>query len=198
MAVAGLCFWGAAAWADGAPAFTVSAASVTMPSRALGSSAYTVSGIPEPGTLVVTCGYPLAGGAGAANLKIPTCSYGPILAIPVTPGQTVTGMISFYPYGSAVPLSLQGRGSGPAGGLAVAGALLAGLGLRRLKRRWAALSLLALGGLAALAATSGCVAPPFDQMTPGTYPYVIKAVVSPTNTLNPTVVASTTIQVTVP
>jgi hypothetical protein len=185
-------FSGERALAAGTPIFAVTATNVTMPSTGNGSSQYTVTAIPLAGTLSVTCRY-----AGATTTaKIPDCSYGPIVAIPVTAGQTVTGAVDFYPYGSAVPLGLhrprRGTNHVPAGGLVLAGALL--LGFRRRGRRWLGLCVFAAGtlfiaGITACGSSSG--------MTPGIYPYTITV----DNEENPRTPlgqgASTTIDVTV-
>jgi hypothetical protein len=183
-------FSAASAWA--APAeFAVTAANVTMPSSGNGSSPYTVTGIPITGTLAVTCKY--SGPATTAN--IPDCSYGPIAATPVTAGETVTGTISFFPFGVAVPQEANRTSHAPVP-LALAGALLLGFRLRRLARGWLVPMVLAVGSLAAVAALSGCVAS-MNGMTPGTYQYTIAA--GNSGTLNPLVAeATTTIDVTVP
>jgi hypothetical protein len=188
-------FSGERALAAGAPVFAVTATNVTMPSTGNGSSQYTVTAIPSTGTLVVTCQY-----AGATTTaKIPNCSYGPLVAIPVTAGQTVTGTVYFYPYNSVVPLGQHrtrpGTSHVPAGGLALAGALLLGLGFRRRGWRWLSLCVFAAGALS-VAGITACGNS--NGMTPGTYPYTISA----DNEANPMTPlgqgVSTTIYVTVP
>lgn len=175
-----------------APEFAVAAANVTMPSSGNGQSSYKVTGIPMNGNLAVTCQY----SGPATQASIPNCSYGPIASIPVTPGQTVTGVVYFFPAGVAVPLETGRRSQGPAAGLALAGAVLLGFGLRRRARNWLALVVLAAGSLAAVSGLSACVAG-MNGMTPGTYSYTITAGVF--GTLNNLAAGtSTTINVTVP
>ena len=167
-----LCFglFAATALAAATPEFAITAANVTMPASGVGSSQYAVTAIPMTGTLAVTCQY-----AGAATeAKIPNCTYGPIVAAPVTAGQTVTGTVYFYPYGSAVPMGLHRTGQAPAAGLALAGGLLLGLGFRRRARGRLALTVLAVGTLGGLAEISGCTGG-LNGMTPGTYQYTITA-----------------------
>ena len=179
--------------ADAVP-YAVAATNVTMPAMGLGTTQYTVTGIPMTGTLSVTCN-----SAGTeTNLKIPTCTYGPLAEIPVTAGQTVTGTISFYPYGSAIPANLhRARPSFPAG-VALAGALLLGLRLRRLSRTWLAASLLSISVLAGLAGIAACGGSSFSNMTPGTYQYAISAGNESGGATPLREGATTTISVTVP
>lgn len=184
-------FSAALSWAA-TPQFAVTAANVTMPLTGLGSSSYTVTAIPNTGTLGVVCQY----SGPATEAKIPTCTYGPIVATPVTAGQTVTGTVYFYPYGSAIPLARNRTASGTAG-VALAGAVLLGLAIRRRARGWLALMVLAVGSLAGGLAISACTGA-MDSMTPGTYQYTITAGNSPEVTSNPTLAASTNITVTVP
>jgi len=158
----------------GATEFQVAATNVTMPATGMGSSQYTVTGIPISGNLIVSCQY----SGPATEAKFPTCSYGPSELEQVTAGETVKGTVSFYPHGSAVPAHFAVPGSKhgnlPLGGLGLAGVLLVGLGLRRRARGWLALSLLAVGGLAGLAGLSACSGGG-NGMTPGTYQYTITA-----------------------
>jgi hypothetical protein len=187
--VLSLGFFGATITAGAGPAYIVSATDVTMPLSGSGSSQYTVSGIPMTGDLTVTCQY----ASTPTEARIPDCSYGPLVEIPVTAGQKVTGSITFYPYGAAVPLTQRRMGHAPAAGLALSGGLLLGLSLRRRAWRRLGLAMLALG---VLAGVSGCVANP-STMTPGSYQYTITAANG--NPLNGLVAgASTTISVTVP
>jgi hypothetical protein len=154
--------------------FAITATNVTMPSTGNGSSQYTVTGIPGSGTMTISCQY-----AGlATEAKIPICVYGPIAEIPVTAGQTLTGTVSFYPYGVAIPAALRKAphrsGHLPAAGLALAGALLLGFGFPRRASRWLVLSILAVGAFAGLVGISTCGGSG-NGMTPGTYPYIISA-----------------------
>ncbi len=84
------------------------------------------------------------------------------------------------------------------GGLALAGALLLGIGLRRGARNWLALALLGVGTLAGVAGISACSGGGgTNGMTPGTYEYAIVANFNLANT-NLLITTNTTISVTVP
>lgn len=175
--------------------YAITATNVTMPSSGNGISQYTVSGIPGSGTLTITCAY-----SGPVTVaKIPTCTYGPIVAYSV-PSGTYMGDVYFYPYGVAVPMGMykapHRSGSMPASGLVLAGALMLGFGARRRAMRWLALVLLAAGSLAGVAGISGCIAG--NVMTPGTYPYIISAVYAPNPQAPSGELTTTTINVTVP
>jgi hypothetical protein len=176
-----------------ASSYAITATNVTMPLRGAGSTHYTVTAIPLTGTLLVNCQY--AGPVTTA--KIPTCWYGPVIGpTPVTAGQTVTGTYFLYPYGAPVPVNAPRRGL-PWTGMALAGALMLGVGLRRQARGWLTLALfagMALAGLVGISACGGSA----NGMTPGTYQYTISA----DNEANPQTPmgqgVSTTIIVTVP
>ncbi|MGD0799821.1 MAG: hypothetical protein ABR906_00750 [Terracidiphilus sp.] len=134
------------------PAISLTATNVTMTPNGSGYSDYTVSNIPDcPITTVGT---------------------------PVTAGQTLTGTMEFYAF-DAVPGGVQGnaRRSGElsAAGLAMAGCLVLGFGLRRRARRWLALSAIAMGALAALAGINACGGITNKGIEPGTYKYAITA-----------------------
>ena len=182
----------ATAPAGAAPAFAISATKVTMPMSGGGSTQYTVNGIPMTGTLSVVCLNPTV----AAGTRTPTCEYGPLVGpVQVTAGQTVTGDFSFFPYGSAIPLSQHRRSGAPASGLALAGVLLFGFGFRRKAMRWLAVAVAAVF-LACLSSVCGCAGNPM-AMTPGAYRYTLTATNG--NPLNNVVASvSTTIAVTVP
>lgn len=178
------------------PEFAITASNVTMPANGTpGFSQYAVTAIPMNGTLAVDCQYL---GTGPTQ-DAPICNYGPVMAPKqVDAGQTVTGTIGFLPAGSAIPVGLHRRGHTPLGGLALAGVLMLGIGLRRSARRWFLLSLLATGAVAGVAGISACSAGISNGMMPGTYQYTITAdnesgVVTP-----PGQSTSTTIYVTVP
>jgi hypothetical protein len=133
------------------PEYAISATNVTMPTNGTrGYSQYTVSAIPMTGTLAVNCQY-----VGVQPVsEAPICGYGPIVGpAQVDAGQTVTGSIGFLPAGSAVPTGLR-RNRHAAGGLALAGVLLLGFGLRRRVRMWLALVLIVAGSLAVVAGVS--------------------------------------------
>jgi hypothetical protein len=174
--------------AAAAPAFTITAANVIISSSGTGSSQFTVTGIPVTGTIVLSCGY-----SGSLALGgLPICPLTPPAARPVTAGGTLTGVISFYPPNTVIPASVSEVG------LALAGALLVGFGLRRRARWPLAMLLVALGSLAGLMGVSACGGHSSIHMPKGTYPYTITAVDSPSAGTGPTYVASTIIQVTVP
>jgi hypothetical protein len=185
---------------SGAPAlavtpFAITATNVTMPSSGLGVSQYTVSGIPAAGTLTISCAY-----SGPATVaKIPTCTYGPILALPVPSGSQM-GNVYFYPYGAVVPMGMHRMphrsGHLPAPALALVGALLLGFGFRRRARRWLTLVLLAAGTLAGVEGISGCISG--NPMTPGTYQYTITATWESSGPAILGEQTTTTISVTVP
>lgn len=170
---------GARALAASGP--TITATGFTMPSSGNGTSQFTVTGFPGDGTVIIGCVY-----AGTnIEAKIPYCLSGastasvPVTYIPVTAGQTLTGTVTFYPYGTVdhLPLGLRKapRNSHlPAAGLALAGAFLLGFGLRRKAPRWLAMGLLAAGALAGASAIGGCGGLS-TAMTPGSYPYTITA-----------------------
>ena len=174
-----------------APEFAVTATNVTMPSSGMGKSTYTVTGIPITGNLGVVCQH----SGPATQASIPDCSYGPIALWPVTAGQTFAGTIEFYPAGVGVPQDRREPGHAPEAGLALGGALLLGLGLRRRTRGWLSLVVLAAVSLAGVAGLSACVGG-MNSMTPGTYQYTITA--GNTGTVNNLAAGtSTTISVTV-
>jgi membrane-associated phospholipid phosphatase len=154
------------------PEFAITATNVTVPANgSRGFSQYTVTAIPMNGTLAVSCEYVGMG----PGLDAPICNYGPVAApMQVDAGQAVTGMIGFLPAGSAVPVRLRRNGHA-AGGLALAGVLLLGFGLRRRVRRWLTLVLIIAGSLSVVAGISSCSASGSIYGTPGTYQYTIAA-----------------------
>ena len=172
--------------------YAVTATDVTMPKSGIGITDYTVSGIPINGTLTVGCTY----SGPTTTAHIPICTYGPAHAPdPVTAGQTVTGSINFYPYGSAIPATAQSTKSAWPAGAVLAAGLLIGFGIRRKMPRWLAAVVL-VAGIGGAIAVTGCGGGG-NGMTPGTYSYTISA----TNggELNPLLAeASTKISVTIP
>jgi hypothetical protein len=152
------------------PPFSITATNVTMPSTGPGITHYSVADIPLTGTLAVSCTY-----MGSPEDKAPICNYGPLRGpVQVTAGQTVTGTIDFYPYGSAIPAGLRRESYAPWGGLALAGMLLLGLGFRRGTRSRLLLTVLAAGFLAGVVGISACGGSS-SLSTPGTYQYTISA-----------------------
>ena len=153
-------FSGASAMAS--PSLTLKATDVTMPSSGNGISQYTITGIPDAGTVTISClftGTP-------TNANIPNCTYNTsFTAIPVTAGQTLTGTVNFYAFGQL-----------PAAGLALVGGLMLGLGFRRKLWRWLAVAMLALGTLAGVIGMNGCGGKGTIYLpTPGNYQYTIYA-----------------------
>lgn len=170
--------------AAAAEPFSIAAANVLMPVGGVGSSKYTVSNIPLTGGLMVSCKYT----GPSTPAQIPTCTYQPAVVAPVNAGQTVSGTVSFYPYGAVVPQSEHGSRRALPVTLALAGGLLFGLRLRRSGLRSIFFAFVAL---VALAAIPGCV----SGMTP--YEYTITAINSAQNSAE-VVSASTNMSVTVP
>lgn len=152
-----------------AQTFAIHAANVTMPSSGNGSSAYTVSQIPMTGTLSVVCAY----SGPTTQARIPNCSYGPLRVMSVTAGETVTGAITFFPYGVVVPARDRPGASKATQALemALVVPLLLGLGCGR--RIWRRLALVAVAGVA-VSWVSACGGSS-NAMTPGTYQYTITA-----------------------
>jgi hypothetical protein len=186
---------GIAPSAGAATAYAITATDVTMPMSGNGASSYTVVGIPITGSLVVSCQY---SGSSSSAQKIPLCGGGPVYSTPVNQGQTVTGMVTFYPYGSPMPLDREkaSRNGTSTVILSLTGAVLFGFGFgRRFRGRLSAL-LLVLGAFAILPAISACGGG-YNGMTPGTYQYTITA--GNSASLNPlSAGTSTTVTVTVP
>ncbi len=183
--------------AAAAPAYAIAATNVTMPMSGNGSSSWTVTGTPMTGTLWVTCQYT----GPATDAKIPQCGGGPVAGIQVNEGQTYSGTVTFYPYGSAIPLDRQKASRiGPSTAIvSLAGVFLFGFGFRRQFRgRFSAL-LLAICAFAILLAISACGGNS-NGMTSGTYPYTITAGNQSGNGGNtsPVQEVSTTVNATVP
>lgn len=178
--------------------FAITATSFTWSSAGPNASQYTVTGIQGDGTIQIGCVY-----AGTAMTKFPICGGGPLVQIPVTAGQTLTGLVGFKPWGTPIPASLQRtphRSSYlPIAGLALAGVFMTGFGLRRGRWHWITMVVLAAGVLAGLAGISACggVANPFAMM-PGTYPYTITATWESSTPAILGAQTSTTVNVTVP
>jgi len=176
------------------PDFVITATDVTMTSAGssgTGSTAFTLTSLDGyTGTVQVTCDPPTP----QSGVKVPYCG-GPIASptYKLTANQVMTGTVSLYT--SAVPalVSLPGRrGHRLAQGLALAGLLLFGFGLRRCGMRWLTVMLLAVGSLAGLAGISACGGNS-DIVTPGTYAYTIRA-----TDINTQIYATASINVIVP
>jgi hypothetical protein len=164
-----------------------------MPSSGLGSTDYTLRSVDGySGSILIECHIL---DPPSPNIKVPTCTYGPLELIPLGPDQIVSGKVFFYPPGSAVPVVAEQRRSNSSGrgtvqlcGLALASVALIGLAHRGRALRWLALGALAILGLGGISACGGSG----NTMTPGTYIYMIQGV-DATNHVN-----ATQIQLTVP
>jgi hypothetical protein len=187
------------------PGFTITATNVTMSSSGstgVGTSSFTLTSVNGyTGSVRVECNYPTI----PAGVKAPYCGYGAAgpAAIPAQPpitltaNQVVTGSIYFYnapvPCSNPCPASPRPPRRGRlAPGLALAGVLLVGFGIRRRAVRWLTLTLLAMGTLTGLAGISACSGNN-SVVTPGTYAYTI-----PATDINTQVSQTASINVTVP
>lgn len=160
-----------------------------MPASGTGITKYTVSEIPIRGNLSINCAY----SGPQTHADLPVCDGGPSELIPVNAGQTVTGSVVFYPYGSGVPAVKGAQQDLPASGLVLVGALLIGFSFRRKALRWPIPILFTLACATALTACGGST----NGTTPGTYQYTVSAETASSN--DPLAAqAATTISVTVP
>ncbi|MGP8251603.1 MAG: hypothetical protein ACLQHF_06175 [Terracidiphilus sp.] len=188
----GLGIYGAQARAV-TPSFTVSATNVTMSSsgsNGTGLSIFTLTSVNGyTGTVGVTC-YPANEPAGA---KLPYCGGSlPPVGYTLNANAVVTGSLPFFNVPVPEPVSMPVRRSqAVTAGLALAGALLVGIGFRRKVSRCLFLVLLGAVTFAGLGAMSGCGGSN-SVVTPGTYSYTVKAL--DTNS----VTVSATFEVTVP
>ena len=171
------------------PSFTITASNVTMPSSGFGTMPFTLTSVNGyTGSIYVTCS-PTNPPMGA---KLPSCGSPVARAYPLTANATVEGSVTLSPYGYAVPVQLprKHRVSGGIGsGLALAGVLMAGVGLRR--RRWRGLALFAVCALGCFGGLSGCGGG--NGATKGTFAYSLTATDTTTS-----VSVSTSTDVTVP
>jgi hypothetical protein len=180
------------------PSFTIAATNVTMSSATAtgaGTSTFTLTSVNGyAGTIAFHCG-PASASAGA---KVPICGGGgPVEAYSLAANQVVTGSIGLINSCDPCPVSLPHRGGRKlerplAPGLALAGALLFGIGFRRRAARWLTLTLLAVGALAGLAGISACGVNN-NVVTPGTYVYTVTA-----EDISTTATVTTSVNVTVP
>lgn len=182
-----ICF--SAHGASGVVPYAIAAANQTMPMSGNGSTSFSVTGIPMTGTLSVVCAY----SGPATSAKVPNCNSGPLRAYQVTAGETITGSITFFPYGVVVPLAEHASGNLALALMALPVAFLIGVRGKNGRR----LSIIVLG-IAAVASVSACGGASGSRMTPGNYQYTITA----NNESNPNTPlgqgVSTTIIVTVP
>lgn len=186
------------------PSFTITATNVTMSSSdstGIGSSSFTLTSIDGyTGTLQIGCNIPTP----KIGVTVPSCGWGTAgsaaisiapLSIALTANQVATGTV---PLSNPVPCSgkcahsARREGHGLEQSLALASVFLLGVGSWRRPRRFLTLTLLALGGLAALAGFSACGGNN-SVVTPGIYAYTISA-----TDINTDVSVTTSITVTVP
>ena len=172
------------------PDFTVTATNTTVDASGSGTSNFTLTSINGyAGTVWITCNPTNP----PMNAKLPYCGGGAVLTEKLTASETVTGVVGMHGTPVPAPVSVPHRqGHAPAGGLALAGALLLGWGLRRRASRWLVVGLLAVGALAGLAGISACMGYG-SGFTPGTFPYTITGTDTTTNAS-----VSSTFMVTVP
>ena len=190
------------------PTFTVTANNLTMPSSGTGSIAFTLTSLNGwAGTVVMNCA-PTNPPAGAI---VPDCGYEgsglqPVQDYPLAANGTATGSLSLV--AEITPcnpcpasLQIQPRRQGVPGhrrpvSLALAGALVLALGLRRRAARWLTLTLLLACMLAGLAGIGAC-GNNGKTLTPGIYAYTITAYGTPTG-MTLTQTETTTVSITVP
>jgi hypothetical protein len=179
------------------PDFTIAATNVSMSSSAqsgTGTSSFTLTSVNGyAGTVHVDdCEPPTP----PVGVKLPGCGTVPAQPpLTLTANQVLIGTIHFYNSSPCdpCPVSLPRRGGhGLAPGLALAGALLFGFGIRRRAPRWLTLILLAAGTLVGLGGISACGGNN-NAATPGTYVYTIAA-----TDVNTAVQVNATFNVTVP
>lgn len=171
------------------PSFNISATSVTMSSSGssgTGSSTFKLTSVNGySGTVGITC-YPSSEPAGA---KLPYCGGSAMVGHSLTANAQVTGSLPFFNVPVPEPVSMPLHRSRTAG-LALAGALLLGLGFGRRFPRWLLLVLFAVA-FTGLTAMTGCGGSK-SVVTPGTYTYTVQAL--DTNS----VMVKSTFEVTVP
>lgn len=187
------------------PFFTITATNVMMSSSSssgTGSSSFTLTSVNGyTGQIHIGCNSPTP----PEEVKVPFCGSWAVTgaAIPVQPpinltaNEVVTGTFSFInapePCSNPCPVSLpRQRGHGLAQGLALAGALLLGFGLRRKARPWLKLTLFTLCAFFLLAEMGACGGNN-SVVTPGAYAYAITA-----TDVNTAATVSSSVQVTVP
>jgi len=172
--------------------FAITATNLTMPADDppttsggvtdihMGSSQFTVTGVPGEGTLTIGCQY----SGPVTQARMPKqCGIVGSGHLPVQAGEaTLNGTVYFVPYGEGpVPSLAQLRSVPrpssrlPATALALAGALMLGFGFRRRARSALFLTVLAAFTLAGAVGISACGGGNSNTMTPGTYPYTISA-----------------------
>ncbi len=176
------------------PSFTITATNAAMSSSSStgsGSSTFTLTSVNGyTGSVGINCNAPTI----PAGVKVPYCDVPlPPRAYTLTSNQVVTGNLSLFNFPVPVPASARHRrGHGLASGLALAGALLLGVGYWRRAARRLTFSLFALSAFFALLGISACGSSN-SYVTPGTYAYTVAA-----TDLNTSATVTATFNVTVP
>lgn len=184
------------AWSAGnvqaaTPSFTLAASNTTTTTSGTGQIPFTLTSVNGyTGTLVVGC----SAHNPPTGAKLPICTEPAevptaIQAYPLTANEVLSGNLNLY-YG-VLPLTNAQHRSGFMG-VALAGVLLLGFGLRRHRARWTRLVLVALCLLTSLAGVSACGGNS-NGPTSGSFTYAVSATDTTT-----AVVVGTTITVTVP
>lgn len=171
-------FAGAGALAAAAPDFTIAATNTTVSASGTGATTFTLTSLNGyTGSVVVTC----YATNPPADAKLPYCGGGLLRAEKLTAGEIVSGSLPLTEFPVPAAESLPRRpGPAPATGLAVTGALLLGLSVRRRARRWLVLGVFAAGALAGFAGISACGANG-NGLTQGTFPYTVVGTDTTTN-----------------
>jgi hypothetical protein len=174
------------------PDFTLATTNVTMSSsdaNGNGSTAFTLTSVNGyTGTITVACIPPNP----PAGVKVPNCGGGAIArAYTLTANGVATGAMDLdnSPVPEPVVHWQPGGSLRKATGIAMAGLLLFGFGIRRRAARWLTLLLLAAGTLAGISACGASN----SVVTPGTYAYALRA-----TDINTSASVTTPFSVTVP
>lgn len=168
--------------------FNINATNATMATSGIGISKFTIASIPVTGTMLLNCSY---SGTGTGK-DLPICPLTPRVVYQVTAGGTLSGQVAFYPWGVPIPADAPAKEAG----LAIA--ILLAAGVRRSGRRLLTRTFGILVCGAALACVTSCGGSNSKLGPPGTYPYTITAVNSPSPGSGTSYSVSTTIQLTVP
>ena len=181
-------FQGVLAIAAPAPLFTIAATDVTMPSGGnLASSKFTLTSLNSyAGQIRIGCAY----SGGQMGDKVPSCGIYTNPTFNLGADQTVTGTLTWLPYGKVITFGSASRpgeraSHEPMLAVAIFSVFLLGRRLRNKGGKW--LALVVLAG-AAVAGVTSC-----GSGLSGTFPYRVTAVDTKTNTTE-----NTSIMVTVP
>jgi len=189
------------------PSFTISAGNATISASGTGSIPFTLTSVNGfVGSIAVSCG-PANPPSGSF---LPQCGYtggGAVAAPPysLTANGTVTGSLNLVSYippcSNPCPVKMpRGPSHRRAASLALAGALVIGLGIRWKAMCRPMLTWIAFGALAVLAGMSACGGG--NTLTPGTFAYTVTASQAGAITCSANactaLTANTTVNVTVP